>query len=605
MSTLIQLSDLHKSYGPTPILAGASVQFARSDKVGFIGRNGAGKSTLLKVMLGEEEVEGGTVALSPQLRLSYLEQRDPFAPGESVQAFLERYTGKEDWQCGKIAGRFQLKSETLAAPVQSLPGGYQTRVKLAAMLLRGPNFLLLDEPTNYLDLRTLILLENFLRDFNGGFLIVSHDRAFLKKTCDKTLEIEHGKLSLFPGDVDAYLEYRAEQRESEERFNKNVDAKRRHLEDFIARNRVRASTASRAQSKMKQLEKLSDLEIQGRAATARIRIPQVEPKKGIALRCEDLRIGYPARTIADGIRFEIERGEHVAVLGDNGQGKTTFLRTIASELAALGGGFQWGHGLECAYYAQHVYATLDERLDIFTYLERAAAPGTLRQSILDMAGSLLFRGEEVEKKIAYLSGGERARVCLAGILLARRPLLLLDEPTNHLDFETVEALGAALCEFQGTIFFISHDRTFVEMVATNVVEVGDGQVTLYPGSYAEYVYRVEREAAAGLGDDGRDDGAKDRRGGEKGSGGDRQRRKELRSRLNRLLTQASGLEKRIAELEREKAEIHRHYLESPLEYSKERQRRAEEITRLLSTAEEEWIAVGEETEALRGELGEG
>jgi len=419
MSTLIQLTDIHKSYGPTPILDSVSVQFSRNDKVGFIGRNGSGKSTLCKIILGQEEPEGGQVTLSPQLRMSYLEQHDPFESGEPVLEFLKRYTGKEDWQCGKIAGRFQLKGEILETPATNLPGGFQTRVKLAAMLLRGPNFLILDEPTNYLDLRTLILLETFLRDFNGGFLIVSHDREFLKRTCEKTLEVEHAKLRYFPGDVDGYFEFRDEQRQRDEQYNKNIEAKRKHLQSFVDRYRVRASTASRAQSKLREMKKLESLEIATPESTARIKIPEVEAKKGSALRCTDLEIGYPDRSVATDVRFEIERGEHVAVLGDNGQGKTTFLRTIAGELETRDGDFKWGHGLEMAYYAQHVYTTIDEKLDIYTYLEQQAAPGVLRQTILDVAGSLLFSGDDVEKKIAYLSGGERARVCLAGLLLSR------------------------------------------------------------------------------------------------------------------------------------------------------------------------------------------
>jgi ATP-binding cassette subfamily F protein 3 len=605
MSTLIQLTDIHKAYGPTPVLDGVSVQFARNDKVGFIGRNGSGKSTLCKIVLGQEEQDGGQVSLSPSLRLSYLEQHDPFRPEETVLAFLMRYTGKEDWQCGKIAGRFQLKNEILEAQISSLPGGFQTRVKLAAMLLRSPNFLILDEPTNYLDLRTLILLERFLRDFSGAFLIVSHDREFLKRTCERTLEVDRGKLIYFPGDVEAYLEYRAEQQETDRRFNENVDAKRRHLEKFIAKNRVRASTASRAQSKMKQLEKLESIEIENAASTVNIRIPQVETRKGNAFRCEDLEIGYPERTVARDIRFEIERGEHVAVLGDNGQGKTTFLRTIARELEAKGGSFQWGHALGVSYYAQHVYASLDEKLDIYTYLEQEAASGVMRQGILDMAGSFLFHGDETEKKIKYLSGGERARVCLAGMLLAKRPVLLLDEPTNHLDFATVEALGAALKAYKGTIFFISHDRTFVSMIATSIVDVKDGKVTLYSGNYGEYVYHVEQEAAASEeeAESASSGGAKPRAEAPKTAG--YARRKELRSRANRLRTKGSKLEASMNAYEKERQEIQRYYLENPTDYSKEKQTRMEELSRLLGSVEEEWLGVQEEVEGIEEEIGDG
>jgi len=610
MSTLIQLTDIHKAYGPTPVLDGVDVQFARNDKAGLIGRNGSGKSTLCKIILGQEEPDGGQVSVGPSARVSYLEQRDPFEPDETVLGFLMRYTGKKDWQCGKIAGRFQLKNDLLEASISSLPGGYQTRVKLTAMLLRGPNFLILDEPTNYLDLRTLILLERFLCDFSGAFLIVSHDREFLKRTCESTLEIERGRLTRFPGDVEAYLHFRAERRERDQRFNENVEAKRRHLQRFINKNRVRESTASRAQSKIKQLAKLETIEIEHAVSTASIRMPQVETRKGTAFRCEDLEIGYPERTVAGGIRFEIERGEHVAVLGDNGQGKTTFLRTIARELEPKGGSYQWGHALETSYYAQHVYASIDETLDVYTHLERQATADATRQHILEMAGSFLFHGDEVEKKVRYLSGGERARVCLAGMLLAKRAVLLLDEPTNHLDFETVEALGAALRSYNGTIFFISHDRTFVSMVATSIVDVKDGHVRLYPGDYGQYVHRVEQEAAASEADAGSSSRAGLTSRSTAGEGAvargatDHARRKELRSRSSRLKTRGRKLEEAMAAYEAEKGEIESHYLENPTGYSKQKQTRMDELTRLLGSAEEEWIDLQEELEGIEVELGD-
>ena len=610
MSTLIQLQDVTKAYGPVPLLDAVNAVFAKGDKIGVIGRNGAGKSTLCKIILGDEEADGGRVRKSPDLVLGYLEQRDPFDPGERVLEFLMRYTGEEDWQCGKIAGRFQLKNEVLEAEIGSLPGGFQTRVKLAAMMLRRPNFLILDEPTNYLDLKTLILLEHFLRDFAGGFLIVSHDREFLRKTCEITLDVERGELVRYTGGIDEYLEFKSEQRELSERQNRNIEAKRRDLEKFIAKNRVRASTASRAQSKMKALEKLETVEVEGDLATAHIRLPELPVKKGVALRCEGLSIGYPDHVVADGIHFEIERGQHVAVLGDNGQGKTTFLRTITEDLAPLDGSYQWGHALGRAYYAQHVYQAIDAKLDVYTHLERAAASETTRQEILRMAGSFLFRGDDVEKKVGVLSGGERARLSLAGLLLSKEPVLLLDEPTNHLDFETVEALGAALRDYRGTIFFISHDRTFVDLVATNIVEVDDGRVTLYPGDYASYVYRTEQEVEADE-DVVRTPKPAAKRGGDKRPRGraqgaekvnDKARRKELRARSRQLSKDIEKIEKRIASYEEEREQINQYYLENPNEFSKEKQARMEELRTLIEGAESRWAKLSEELEPLEEEI---
>jgi len=258
--------------------------------------------------------------------------------------------------------------------------------------------------------------------------------------------------------------------------------------------RAKASTATRAKSKMKQIDKLETIEIDHATGNVRIRIPSVEAKAGVAFRTEDLDIGYPEKLVASGIRMEIERGSRVAVLGDNGQGKTTFLKTIAGDLKALRCDFKWGTGLKIGYYAQHVFTILDPRHTVYQHLRHVAEQGVGQQELLDLAGSFLFKGTDVDKKVSVLSGGERARLCLAGLLLTRSHVLLLDEPTNHLDFETVEALGDALQKFGGTVFFISHDRTFVNLVATSILDVKDGKIKRYPGSYEDYVYHLECDA---------------------------------------------------------------------------------------------------------------
>src|SRR5947207_3356774 len=261
MASLLQITRACKSYGDQVLLDNAEATLSDDVKVGFIGRNGAGKSTLLRIILGEEELDSGEVIRHPGLRLGYLRQHDPFVPGETALDFLMRDSGQPDWKCGEVAGQFEVKGAYLEGPIAKLSGGWQTRVKLAALLLHEPNLLLLDEPTNFLDLRTQILLEHFLRDYKEACLIVSHDRAFLGATCDHTLDLSHGQLTMFPGKIDAFLEFQRERREHDERSNASVLAKRRHLEDFIARNKARASTASRAKSKSKQLERLELVEV--------------------------------------------------------------------------------------------------------------------------------------------------------------------------------------------------------------------------------------------------------------------------------------------------------------------------------------------------------
>jgi ATP-binding cassette subfamily F protein 3 len=497
MATLLQITKACKSYGDQVLLDSADATLSDNIKVGFIGRNGAGKSTLLRVLLGEEELDSGQIVRHPSLRLGYLRQHDPFLPGETALAFLMRDSGEPDWKCGEVAGQFELKGAYLDGPVAQLSGGWQTRLKLAALLLHEPNLLLLDEPTNFLDLRTQILLEHFLRSHRSACLIVSHDRAFLAATCDHTLDLSRGKLTSFPGKVDAFLEFQREKREHEERSNETVLAKRRHLEEFIARNKARASTATLAKSKAKQLERLELTEVAGTEPTARIRAPRVEPRKGPAVRCRDLAIGYPGRRVADDVQLEIEHGTRAAVVGDNGQGKTTFLRTVVDSLKPLAGEVRWGHGCQVGVYAQHVYTSLPEGQTVLEYLHQQAARGKKDQEVLEVAGALLFRKAHVRKPISVLSGGERARLCLAGLLLSEHNVLILDEPGNHLDVDTVEALAEALLEYAGTVIFTSHDRHFAKRVATCIVEVRDGRVTHYNGRYDAYLDKVNQEIEAG------------------------------------------------------------------------------------------------------------
>jgi len=496
MAILLQITNAYKNYGDQVLLDGAEASLSDNAKVGFIGRNGAGKSTLLRILLGEEELDRGDVIRHPSLRLGYLRQHDPFLPEESALDYLKRDSGEPDWKCGEVAGEFELKGDYLNGPIAKLSGGWQTRVKLAALLLHEPNLLLLDEPTNFLDLRTQILLEHFLQNHRAGCLIVSHDRAFLGATCDHTMDLSCGKLTTFPGKVDAFLEFQREKRLHDERSNETIMAKRKHLEDFIARNRARAATATLARSKSKQLERLELNEIAWDGPTAKIRPPQIEPRKGPALRCRELAIGYPERRIADGVDLEIEHGSRAAVVGDNGQGKTTFLRTLVDSLKPLSGEVRWGHGCQIGVYAQHVYTSLPDKQTVLEYLERVGK-GKKIQEILDVAGALLFRGSHVEKKISVLSGGERARLCLAGLLLGNYNVLILDEPGNHLDVDTVDALADALLEYAGTVVFTSHDRHFTKRVATCIIEVRDGRVTNYNGGYEAYVYKVNKEIEDG------------------------------------------------------------------------------------------------------------
>ena len=497
MAVLIQVANASKRYGEQVLLDNASAIISENVKVGFVGRNGAGKSTLLRIILGEEELDSGEIIKSSSLRLGYLRQHDPFLPGETAMQFLMRDSGQPDWKCGEVAGQFELKGDYLNGPLSKLSGGWQTRVKLAALLLHEPNLLLLDEPTNFLDLRTQILLEHFLREFRAACLIVSHDRAFLGATCTHTLDLNRGKLTSYPGKIDAYLSFQEEKIAHDERSNAAIMAKRRHLEDFIARNKARASTAKLAQSKSKQLEKLELTEIESDLPTANIRAPRIEPRKGPALRCRELSIGYPEKKIASEIGLEIDHGSRAAIVGDNGQGKTTLLRTLVDSLPPLAGEVKWGFGCKIGVYAQHVYTSLPDGQTVLGYLQSQASRGKKDQEILDIAGAFLFRGSHVRKPVSVLSGGERARLCMAGLLLGECNILILDEPGNHLDVDTVEALAEALVDYEGTVVFTSHDRHFTRRIATCIVEVRDGRAINHSGNYDAYLDKVNAEIEAG------------------------------------------------------------------------------------------------------------
>jgi ATP-binding cassette, subfamily F, member 3 len=592
MAVLLQIRDAFKSYGDQVLLEAADATFIDDVKVGFVGRNGAGKSTLLRILLGDDELDRGEVIRHPRLKLGYLRQHDPFEAGESALQFLMRDSGQPDWKCGEVAGEFELKGAYLEGPVGELSGGWQTRVKLAALLLHEPNLLLLDEPTNFLDLRTQILLEHFLRGYKEGCLIVSHDRAFLKATCSHTLDLARGKLTMYPGPIDAYLASDAEQKERDEKTNAAVAAKQKQLQRFIDKNRANANTASQARSKAKQLERLQTTEILSDEPTAFIRTPIVEPRRGAALRCMNLSIGYPDHTVADGIDVEIEHGERAAIVGDNGQGKTTFLRSVVNSLDPISGNVKWGYGCDIGVYAQHVYTSLPPDKTVQEYLEYRALPGTTTQSILKAAGAMLFRGNAVRKKIKVLSGGERARLCMAGLLLSDHNILVLDEPGNHLDVDTIEALATALVDYKGTVIFTSHDRHFMKRIATCIIEVRDSKVTNYGGDYDAYLYAVNKEI---------DEGERARHATmSKSSPGkpmpdvvQKPRRDERKVRK-----ELSKVEKVIARLDSEKTSLNGQLLTETDRH--EAMRLHEEVTSLasqLSEAEERWCELQEELEA--------
>ncbi len=579
---LLEITDLSKKYGNTVIFEDANIVINDEQKTAVIGRNGAGKSTLFKMILGQEELDAGLIKHLPGVRLGYVEQHAEFPPTETVLDFLMRVSGKADWECAKMSGRFQLKRDLLTTVAASLSGGYRMRVKLTAMLLADPNLLLLDEPTNYLDLTTLLLLEHVLQTFRGSILVISHDREFLKRTCTSTLEVAHGRLTFFPGEVESYLAFKEEQAGYIQNTNKKIMAQKEHLQEFVDRFRYKASKAKQAQSKLKAIAKLHTISIDNKLATARISLPPVITKPGSVLRVEHLAIGYGSKVIADNISFEIPRGDKVVILGNNGQGKTTLLKTLAGELPPLGedSKIAWWHKADFGYYAQHVEAALRPTDRVDEYLRRCAPTDAKEEDVLRMAGNFLFRRDDLSKTVSVLSGGEKARLCLAGILLHAHNVLLLDEPTNHLDFETSEALADALANYGGTVIFVSHSRTFVNTVANRLLEVSNGTVRTYPDTYEDYVASLEEVLTADVDGENKEPSLPNL---------DELERQRRRLELKTKQRQIAQLEKIMAEQDKKKSELLQFFFDNPTDYAPEKNRELKELTTLLASEEEEWL----------------
>lgn len=493
MGLLLELRELELTLGGKTLLDKVNFSFTDDKIIGFIGRNGTGKSTLCRLIAGEEHADYGEVYHQSSLRLGYLKQHEGFLEHETALEFLMRDSEMPDWKCSQTANKFLIGPATLETEISELSGGWRTRLKLAALMLHEPNFLILDEPTNFLDLRTQLLLESFLKSFKGGALIISHDRAFLESTCIHTIELSQGRLISIPCRVNEFLEKRAEQIEHDKRANVAKAAKIRQLKTFISKNKAGANTASQARSKQKQLERIDLAEIESHEALARIRLPIIDEQRKTVFECSDLVIGYDNLKIASKINLEIEPGEKIAVCGDNGQGKTTFIKTITNAIPKLGGDIKWGHGITFGVYAQHVYSDLPSNLSIREYLLSQAKGKETDKRVLDIAAGFLFTGDDVNKRIEVLSGGERARLSLASLFLSGANVLVLDEPSNHLDVETSDALAIALNEYKGTVLFVSHQRSFTEKVATAVLEVNNGQLRRYNGGYDLYLERLESE----------------------------------------------------------------------------------------------------------------
>lgn len=491
---LLQMHQGAKHFGTRILFDSATFAVNAGEHVGVIGPNGAGKTTLFKILAGQETLDSGGIVRANGLRLGYLEQEAEWSLDEVAEAFLERSCSKPIWELKQLSRSLGLTEKHFSEPLKNLSGGYRMRMKLLYLIGQEPDIMLLDEPTNFLDLETVLALESFLQEFSGAFLLISHDREFLRRTTEYTLEIEAGEITKFPGNIDDYFEQKAQLQQILEAQAANQESKRKHIQDFVDRFRAKATKAKQAQSRMKQLDKMETIELKTLPVRARIRIPAPIHTGRDTFTIQNADLGYGTNKVLSQVNLRAERGTHWGVVGYNGAGKSTLLKSLAGATPLLGGEVQLGYQVSLAYFSQHSADQLLMQDSVLDSLQKAAHRDLDKQDILNMAGSLLFSGDDIHKKVKVLSGGEKSRVALGQILLKKCPLLLLDEPTNHLDFDTVEALTEALHSYQGTCVVVSHDRGFIGRVANRILEIRDGRVELYPGSYDEYVWSLQKGA---------------------------------------------------------------------------------------------------------------
>ena len=542
---MIQLSDAGKRYGHKLLFEHADWMLTPEDRVGLVGANGTGKSTLMKILAGIETLDYGSISRTRGISAGYLPQdglaltgRTVFAECLSVfdelrqmeiemeslthsmaeldhesaeyAAVAERYQRLDhefrtrdgyaiEAQVGMVLTGLGFHKDDWARQTDEFSGGWQMRISLAKLLLQKPNLLLLDEPTNHLDLESRNWLEDYLKNYPFAFVLISHDRYFLDVTVRKTLEIWNKRIYLYSGNYDKYLAAKTERREQLEAAYKNQRERIEQLEVFINRFRYQATKAKQVQSRIKELEKIERIEIPEEEKTVHFSFPQPKPSGRIVAEFSGVAKSYGSHQVFSGVDFMIERGDRIALVGVNGAGKSTLIKLLSHAEPLTEGEYKLGHNAEPDYFAQDQYKELDPEARILDDLGKLSAAST-QTELRSLLGCFLFSGDDVFKPIGVLSGGERSRYALLRLLLHPSNFLLLDEPTNHLDLRAKDVLLEALMKYTGTIVFVSHDRYFIDKLATRVFEIGEGKVEVFPGNYEDYLWRKQGEKPPTLDD---------------------------------------------------------------------------------------------------------
>ena len=537
---MIAINNVTVAFGGFTLLDNISFHISENEHIALVGKNGAGKSTLMKLLTGEQSPTSGHIDMPSGLQIGYLPQIMLHNRGRSVidevmtvfdhlhgmEAELERITNQlgertdyesDDYarliaRLNEINDRLSLesgesprvqaertlsglgfKTEELERRTETFSQGWNMRIELAKVLLSRPDVLLLDEPTNHLDIESIEWFEDYLKSFRGALLLVSHDRKFLDTVTSRTVEILLGHIHDYKVPYSQYVALRAERIAQQTAAYENQQRMIEKTEDFINRFRYKPTKSNQVQSRIKALERLDRIEIdETDGAKISLRFPPAERSGDVVFKGEDLTVGYPGKVVFSHAGVEIKRGEKVALIGRNGEGKTTLMRVMTGELAPISGEARIGHNVHIGYYAQNQEDILDKNETVFGTLDRIAT-GDIRTRLRDILGAFLFKGEDIDKKVSVLSGGERARLGMAKLMLQPYNVLALDEPTNHMDIRSKDILKEALRQFDGTLIVVSHDRGFLEGLVDKLYEFRDGRVKEHLGSVSDFLEKRKLE----------------------------------------------------------------------------------------------------------------
>ena len=597
---ILQANKIERSFAGEVLFDNINLQVDERDRIALVGKNGAGKSTLLKILVGEEEPTSGEINKKKDVSLSYLAQDSRFESENTIYDEMlhvfddlrrtEKQLRQMELEMGEKSGEdldklmadydrlsenfrqaggftyeadirailngFKFDESMWQMKIDELSGGQNTRLALAKMLLEKPNLLVLDEPTNHLDIETIAWLENYLVNYSGALIIVSHDRYFLDKVATVTLDLTKHSLDRYVGNYSRFVELKEQKLATEAKNYEKQQKEIAALEDFVNRNLVRASTTKRAQSRRKQLEKMERLDKpETSKKSANITFQSEKTSGNIVLTVENAAIGYDGEILSEPINLDLRKMNAVAIVGPNGIGKSTFIKSIVDQIPFIKGEKRFGANVEVGYYDQTQSkltpsnTVLDELWNDFKL--------TPEVEIRNRLGAFLFSGDDVKKSVGMLSGGERARLLLAKLSMENNNFLILDEPTNHLDIDSKEVLENALIDFDGTLLFVSHDRYFINRVATHVLELSESGSTLYLG---DYDYYVEKKAEIEVSQT--EEASMSNQAKEASPANDYQAQKESQKEVRKLMRQIENLEAEIEELETQSQAISEQMLET-------------------------------------------